>query len=129
MSMPRKSAINRGSAKMEKLLLRIYSTVKAHYPNAPEEVVAQHAARGVYKYAMALGYYEGRYRAFVAYLRSTGQQKILRHIMGPMRSAVIKIAKMELSGASEEEITKTIESFGLPDEAKKVLKDFFAIKT
>jgi len=127
--MPRKSAINRGSAKMEKLLLRIYSTVKAHYPNAPEEVVAQHAARGVYKYAMALGYYEGRYRAFVAYLRSTGRHAVLRHVMGPVRSAVIKIAKMELSGASEEEITETIKSFGLPEEAKKALTEFFVTKT
>jgi hypothetical protein len=123
--MPRKSAINRGSAKMGKLLLRIYNTIKAHYPNVPDEVAAQHAAQGVYKYALALGYYEGRWRAFTAYLRTSGEANVFRHIMGPLRSAVIKIAKMELSGASDTEILNTIEGLGLPDEAKKALKKFF----
>ena len=123
--MPRKSAINRGTAKMGKLLLRIYSTVKAHYPGVPDEVAAQHAAQGIYKYALALGYYEGRWRAFTAYLRTSGEIGVFRHIMGPLRSAVVKIAKMELSGASDTEISNTIDGLGLPDEAKRALKKFF----
>ena len=123
--MPTKSAINRGSAKMGKLLLRIYNTIKAHYPGVPEEVAAQHAAQGVYRYALALGYYEGRWRSFTAYLKTSGQTQLFRHILGPLRSAVIKIAKLELSGASDTEIQNTIDGLGLPDEAKRALKRFF----
>jgi len=75
--MPRKSAINRGAAKFNKLYMRILNTVKAQFPNAPDEVVAQHAAEGVYKYASALGYYEGMWRGFKAYLEGKGTTNVV----------------------------------------------------
>jgi len=123
--MPKKSAINRGGAKFQKLYLRIYNTVKAQFPNAPEEVVAQHAAEGVYKYASALGYYEGMWRGFKAYLEGKNVADAYRHIMGPLRSAVIRIARLQLTGASDAELEAAINGLGFPDTVKQALKEFF----
>jgi hypothetical protein len=123
--MPKKSAINRGGAKFSKLYMRILSTVKAQFPNAPDEVVAQHAAEGVYKYAAALGYYEGMWRGFKAYLEGKHVADAYRHIMGPLRSAVIKLARLQLTGATDAEIESTINGLGFPGTVKQALKEFF----
>ena len=123
--MPRKSAINRGGAKFQKLYMRILSTVKAQFPNAPDEVVAQHAAEGVYKYASALGYYEGMWRGFKAYLEGKQVADAYRHIMGPLRSAVVKLARLQLTGATDAELEATINGLGFPDTVKNALKEFF----
>ncbi|ADJ54245.1 hypothetical protein HAV1_gp22 [Hyperthermophilic Archaeal Virus 1] len=125
--MPRKSAINRGGAKFQKLYMRILNTVKAQFPNAPDEVVAQHAAEGVYKYASALGYYEGMWRGFKAYLEGKGVTDAYRHIMGPLRSAVVHLARLQLTGATDTELENAINGLGLPDPVKNALREFFII--
>jgi hypothetical protein len=123
--MPKKSAINRGAAKLQKLYMRIYNTVKSQFPNAPDEVVAQRAAEGVYKYAMALGYYEGMWRGFKAYLEGKRVLDAYRHIMGPLRSAVVHLARLQLAGAKDTELEAAINSLGFPDPVKQALKEFF----
>jgi hypothetical protein len=123
--MPRKSAINRGGAKFQKLYMRILNTVKAQFPNAPDEVVSQHAAEGVYKYASALGYYEGMWRGFKAYLEGKNVADAYRHIMGPLRSAVIHIARLQLTGATDAELEAAISGLGFPEPVKNALKEFF----
>ena len=123
--MPRKSAINRGSAKFQKLYMRILNTVKAQFPNAPDEVVAQRAAEGVYKYAAALGYYEGMWRGFKAYLEGKNVADAYRHIMGPLRSAVIHLARLQLTGATDAELETAISGLGFPEPVKNALKEFF----
>jgi len=123
--MPRKSAINRGGAKFQKLYMRILSTVKAQFPNAPDEVVAQHAAEGVYKYATALGYYEGMWRGFKAYLEGKQVAEAYRHIMGPLRSAVVRLARLQLTGATDTELESVINGLGFPETVKTALKEFF----
>jgi hypothetical protein len=123
--MPRKSAINRGSAKFQKLYMRILNTVKAQYPNAPDEVLAQHAAQGVYKYASALGYYEGMWRGFKAYLEGKQVADAYRHVMGPLRSAVVHLARLQLNGATDAELENAINGLGFPDTVKAALKEFF----
>ena len=123
--MPRKSAINRGSAKFQKLYMRILNTVKAQFPNAPDEVVSQRAAEGVYKYATALGYYEGMWRGFKAYLEGKNVADAYRHIMGPLRSAVIHIARLQLTGATDAELETAISGLGFPEPVKNALKEFF----
>jgi len=123
--MPRKSAINRGGAKFQKLYMRILNTVKAQFPNAPDEVVAQHAAEGVYKYASALGYYEGMWRGFKAYLEGKGVADAYRHIMGPLRSAVVHLARLQLAGATDAELEAAINGLGLPDPVKNALREYF----
>ena len=123
--MPRKSAINRGSAKFQKLYMRILNTVKAQYPNAPDELVAQRAAEGVYKYAAALGYYEGMWRGFKAYLEGKQVAEVYRHIMGPLRSAVVHLARLQLAGATDDELEAAINGLGFPPTVKQALKEFF----
>jgi len=123
--MPRKSAINRGGAKFQKLYMRILNTVKAQFPNAPDEVVAQHAAEGVYKYASALGYYEGMWRGFKAYLEGKNLEMAYRHIMGPLRSAVVHLARLQLAGATDQELETAIDGLGFPDPVKQALKEYF----
>jgi hypothetical protein len=123
--MPRKSAINRGGAKFQKLYMRIYSTVKSQFPNAPDEIVARHAAEGVYKYASALGYYEGMWRGFKAYLEGKNVADAYRHIMGPLRSAVVHLARLQLAGATDAELETAINGLGFPDTVKQALKEFF----
>jgi len=123
--MPRKSAINRGGAKFQKLYMRILNTVKAQFPNAPDEVVAQHAAEGVYKYASALGYYEGMWRGFKAYLEGKNVADAYRHIMGPLRSAVVHLARLQLTGATDAELETAISGLGFPEPVKNALKEFF----
>jgi hypothetical protein len=123
--MPRKSAINRGGAKFQKLYMRILNTVKAQFPNAPDEVVSQHAAEGVYKYASALGYYEGMWRGFKAYLEGKNVADAYRHIMGPLRSAVIHLARLQLTGATDAELETAISGLGFPEPVKNALKEFF----
>jgi len=123
--MPRKSAINRGGAKFQKLYMRILNTVKAQFPNAPDEVVAQHAAEGVYKYAAALGYYEGAWRGFKAYLEGKNLEMAYRHIMGPLRSAVVHLARLQLAGATDQELETAIDGLGFPDPVKQALKEYF----
>jgi hypothetical protein len=123
--MPKKSAVNRGSAKLQKLYMRIYSTVKAQFPNAPDEVVAQRAAEGVYKYAMALGYYEGMWRGFKAYLEGKHVADAYRHVMGPLRSAVVHLARLQLTGATDSELETAINGLGLSEPLKVALKEFF----
>jgi len=123
--MPRKSAINRGSAKFQKLYMRILNTVKAQFPNAPDEVVSQRAAEGVYKYAAALGYYEGMWRGFKAYLEGKNVADAYRHIMGPLRSAVIHLARLQLTGATDAELETAISGLGFPEPVKNALKEFF----
>lgn len=123
--MPRKSAINRGGAKFQKLYMRILNTVKAQFPNAPDEVVAQHAAEGVYKYASALGYYEGMWRGFKAYLEGKNVANAYRHIMGPLRSAVVHLARLQLTGATDAELETAISGLGFPEPVKNALKEFF----
>ena len=123
--MPRKSAVNRGGAKFQKLYMRILNTVKAQYPNAPDEVLARHAAEGVYKYASALGYYEGMWRGFKAYLEGKQVADAYRHIMGPLRSAVVHLARLQLAGAADEELETAINGLGFPPTVKQALKEFF----
>jgi hypothetical protein len=123
--MPKKSAINRGGAKFQKLYLRILNTVRAQFPNAPDEVVAQHAAEAVYKYASALGYYEGMWRGFKAYLEGKHVADAYRHIMGPLRSAVIHLARLQLAGATDQELETAINGLGFPDAVKNALKEYF----
>ena len=125
--MPKKSAINRGRAKFDKLYLRILNTVKAQYPNAPDELVAKLAAEGVYKYASALGYYEGVWRGFKAFLSSAGLDTSYRNIMGPLRSAVIHIARLQLTGATEDQVARVIDSLTFDVVLKNKLKQFFGV--
>jgi hypothetical protein len=125
--MPKKSVINRGRAKFDKLYLRIYNTIKAQYPNAPDELVAKLAAEGVYKYASALGYYEGMWRGFKAFLASSGLEAAYRNIMGPLRSAVIHLARLQLTGASADQLRHAIESLSFDDVIKQKLKQYFGV--
>jgi hypothetical protein len=125
--MPRKSAINRGTAKFNKLYMRIMNTVKAQFPNAPDEVVAQHAAEGVYKYASALGYYEGMWRGFKAYLEGKGTTNVYRNIMGPLRSAVVHLARLQLTGATDEQLASAINALGFDDTVKGYLREYFGV--
>jgi len=125
--MPRKSAINRGSAKFQKLYLRIMNTVKSQFPNAPDEVVMQHAAEGVYKYASALGYYEGMWRGFKAYLEGKGTTNVYRNIMGPLRSAVVHLARLQLTGATDAQLASAINALGFDDTVKGYLREYFGI--
>jgi len=125
--MPRKSAINRGAAKFNKLYMRIMNTVKAQFPNAPDEVVAQHAAEGVYKYASALGYYEGMWRGFKAYLEGKGTTNVYRNIMGPLRSAVIHLARLQLTGATDSQLEAAINALGFDDTVKGYLRQYFGV--
>jgi hypothetical protein len=125
--MPKKSVLNRGRTKFDKLYLKILNTVKAQYPNAPEELVAKLAAEGVYKYASTLGYYEGMWRGFKAFLTSSGLQQAYRNIMGPLRSAVIHIARLQLSGATDDEIRHAIDSLSFDDVIKTKLKQYFGV--
>jgi hypothetical protein len=125
--MPKKSAINRGRAKFDKLYLRILATVKAQYPNAPEELVAKLAAEGVYRYASSLGYYEGVWRGFKAFLASAGLATPYRNVMGPLRSAVIQIARLQMTGATDDQLRNVIESLAFDPVIKQKLKDFFGV--
>ena len=125
--MPRKSAINRGAAKFNKLYMRIMNTVRAQFPNAPDEVVAQHAAEGVYKYASALGYYEGMWRGFKAYLEGKGTTNVYRNIMGPLRSAVIHLARLQLTGATDDQLASAIAALGFDDTVKNYLREYFGV--
>ncbi len=125
--MPRKSAINRGRTKFDKLYLRILSTVRAQYPNAPEELVAKLAAEGVYKYASALGYYEGVWRGFKAFLGAAGLQMAYRNIMGPLRSAVIHVARLQMTGATDDQILRVIDSLAFDDTIKHKMKEYFGV--
>ena len=126
--MPRKSAINRGSAKFQKLYLRIMNTVKAQFPNAPDEVVASHAAEGVYKYASALGYYEGMWRGFKAYLETQNLTASYRNVMGPLRSAVVHISRLKLSGADDDQLRSAIDSLSFDITLKNLLKQYFGVQ-
>jgi hypothetical protein len=128
MGMPRKSAINRGSAKFQKLYLRIMNTVKAQFPNAPDEVVASHAAEGVYKYASALGYYEGMWRGFKAYLESQNLTASYRNVMGPLRSAVVHISRLKLTGADDDQLRSAIDSLSFDITLKNLLKQYFGVQ-
>jgi len=128
MGMPRKSAINRGSAKFQKLYLRIMNTVKAQFPNAPDEVVASHAAEGVYKYASALGYYEGMWRGFKAYLETQNLTASYRNVMGPLRSAVVHISRLKLSGADDDQLRSAIDSLSFDITLKNLLKQYFGVQ-
>jgi len=125
--MPRKSAINRGTAKFNKLYMRIMNTVKAQFPNAPDEVVAQHAAEGVYKYASALGYYEGMWRGFKAYLEGKGTTNVYRNIMGPLRSAVVHLARLQLTGATDDQLMSAISALGFGEAVKNYLREYFGV--
>jgi len=125
--MPRKSAINRGSAKFQKLYLRIMTTVKSQFPNAPDELVASHAAEGVYKYASALGYYEGMWRGFKAYLEGKGTVNVYRNIMGPLRSAVVHLARLQLTGATDDQLNSAISALGFDDTIKNYLREYFGV--
>ena len=125
--MPRKSAINRGTAKFNKLYMRIMNTVRAQFPNAPDEVVAQHAAEGVYKYASALGYYEGMWRGFKAYLEGKGTTNVYRNIMGPLRSAVVHLARLQLTGATDDQLASAIDALGFDDTVKGYLREYFGV--
>lgn len=125
MAMPKKSAINRGRAKIEKLLQRIMTTVKAQYPNASDEYVLLVAANAVHRYAMALGYYEGVWKGVKAYLESAVGVGKFRQIAGPVRSVTLHVARLQLSGASEDEIQRTIDASSLPDDIKTALKNYF----
>jgi hypothetical protein len=125
--MPKKSAVNRGKTKFDKLYLRILSTVKAQYPNAPDELVARLAAEGVYRYASALGYYEGIWRGFKAYLASENLMSSYRNVMGALRSAIIHVARLQMSGASDDEIAKVIDSFTFDVPLKNTIKKFFGV--
>ena len=125
--MPRKSAVNRGRTKFDKLYLRILTTVKAQYPNAPEELVAKLAAEGVYKYASSLGYYEGVWRGFKAFLASSGLQHAYRNIMGPLRSAIIHIARLQMTGATDDQLKNVIDSLTFEDPVKKKIKEYFGV--
>jgi len=125
--MPRKSAVNRGRTKFDKLYLRILTTVKAQYPNAPDELVAKLAAEGVYKYASALGYYEGVWRGFKAFLASSGLQTAYRNIMGPLRSAVIQIARLQMTGATDDQLLRIVDSLAFDDTIKQKLKEYFGL--
>jgi len=126
--MPRKSAINRGTAKFNKLYMRILNTVKAQFPNAPDEVVAQHAAEGVYKYASALGYYEGMWRGFKAFLETKNLTASYRNIMGPLRSALVHLARLQLTGADNDQMRNAIESLSFDTTLKQLLKDYFGVQ-
>jgi hypothetical protein len=126
--MPRKSAINRGAAKFQKLYLRIMNTVKAQFPNAPDELVSSHAAEGVYKYASALGYYEGMWRGFKAYLETQNLSMSYRNVMGPLRSAVIHISRLKLSGANDDELRSAIDSLSFDTTLKNLLKQYFGVQ-
>jgi hypothetical protein len=125
--MPRKSAINRGAAKFNKLYMRIMNTVKAQFPNAPDDVVAQHAAEGVYKYASALGYYEGMWRGFKAYLEGKNATNVYRNIMGPLRSAVIHLARLQLTGATDAQLEAAINALGFDEIVKGYLRQYFGV--
>jgi hypothetical protein len=125
--MPRKSAVNRGRTKFDKLYLRILTTVKAQYPNAPDELVAKLAAEGVYKYASALGYYEGVWRGFKAFLASSGLQTAYRNIMGPLRSAVIQLARLQMTGATDDQLLRVVDSLAFDDTIKQKLKEYFGL--
>ncbi|MCI4409946.1 MAG: hypothetical protein JHC26_12705 [Thermofilum sp.] len=126
--MPRKSAINRGTAKFQKLYLRILNTVKAQFPNAPDEVIAEHAAQAVYKYATALGLYEGEWRGFKAFMASKNLLKSYRNEMGPLRSAVIHLVRLRMTGADDEQLRNAIESLSFDLEIKKLLKEYFGVQ-
>jgi hypothetical protein len=125
--MPKKSAINRGKTRFDKLYLRILNTVKAQYPNAPDELLARLAAEGVYKYASALGYYEGVWRGFKAFLASAKLESAYRNIMGPLRSAVIHIARLQMTGATDDQLRNVIESLAFDATIKQKLKDYFGV--
>lgn len=125
--MPRKSAISRGRSKFDKLYLRILTTVKAQYPNAPEELVSKLAAEGVYKYASTLGYYEGVWRGFKAFLTSAGLQTAYRNIMGPLRSAVIHVARLQMTGATDDQLKNVIDSLAFDDQIKNKIKEYFGV--
>ena len=125
--MPRKSAISRGRSKFDKLYLRILTTVKAQYPNAPEELVSKRAAEGVYNYASTLGYDEGVWRGFKAFLASAGLQMAYRNIMGPLRSAVIPVARLQMTGATVDQLKNVIDSLAFDDQIKRKIKDYFGI--
>jgi len=125
--MPRKSAVNRGRTKFDKLYLRILTTVKAQYPNAPDELVAKLAAEGIYKYASSLGYYEGVWRGFKAFLAGSGLQQAYRNIMGPLRSAVIQVARLQMTGATDDQLRNVIESLAFDQPIKQKIKEYFGV--
>ena len=125
--MPRKSAINRGAVKFGKLYTRIYNTIKSHYPGAPDEVVARQAAEAVFKYASSLGYYEGMWRGFKAFLESKGVGGAYRNIMGPLRSAIVHLARLQLTGATDEQLARVIDSMAFDDNIKRLLREFFGL--
>ncbi len=125
--MPRKSAINRGKSKFDKLYLKILATVKAQYPNAPDELVSRLAAEGVFKYASTLGYYEGVWRGFKAFLASQNLDSSYRNIMGALRSAVIHLARLQMTGATDDQIARVIDSMTFDAVIKNKLKQFFGV--
>ena len=123
--MPKKSAINRGQVKLAKLMQRIMTTVKSQYPNASDEYVLLVAAEGVAKYGMALGFYEGLWRGVKAYLESAVGVGKFRQIAGPVRSLVLHIGRLWMSGASDNEILQAIRSSSLPDDVRTALENYF----
>jgi len=125
--MPKKSALNRGRTKFDKLYLKILNTVKSQYPNAPEELVAKLAAEGVYKYASTLGYYEGVWKGFKAFLASQGLGEAYRNVMGPLRSAVIHLARLQMTGATDDQLRHAIDSLSFDAIIKIKLKQYFGV--
>lgn len=123
--MPKKSAINRGAFKLTKLYNKIYTTIKAQNPNVPDEYAMFMALEGVAKYAEAVGFYEGVWRGFKAYLLSKVSVGTFRQIAGPVRSVVLHIARLLMNGASDDEIEKTIDSASLPQDIRDALKAYF----
>lgn len=123
--MPKKSVINRGRTKIQKLFNTMISTIKARYPTISDDEARIMAIQGVLNYAVALGYYEGVWRGAKAYLDSKGVLGSNRAALGGIRSVVIKVARLIMAGASDEEIAKTIEGSGIPDTVKTALKEYF----
>jgi len=89
--------------------------------------VACHAADGVYKYASALGYYEGMWRGFKAYLEGKGTVNVYRNIMGPLRSAVVHLARLQLTGATYDQLNGAISALGFDDTIKNYLREYFGV--
>ncbi len=123
--MPKKSIINRGKVKVMKLYQRIYNTIKANYPDAPPEVISARAVEGVLAHAEALGYFQGVWQGFYKFLQSKTNVAGYRNIMGNIRAAVIHIARLEMSGATDAEIENTIKGLGLPDDVKTAIQEYF----
>jgi hypothetical protein len=65
------------------------------------------------------------WRGFKAYLEGKNVADAYRHIMGPLRSAVIHLARLQLTGATDAELETAISGLGFPEPVKNALKEFF----